>query len=89
MQNHVIKCVNIFTSKKPKQNSLELFTGPCLCATIPHVVCFFIEEENVKLDMLLSNKCQLKTVLNLQAECNTPLKRQLILITQNSVQCQN
>jgi len=38
------------------QNSLELSTRPCLCAAIPHVVCFFVEKENVQLDVLLSSK---------------------------------
>ena len=53
-----------FTSTKVTQNSLELFTRPCLCATIPHIVCLFIEEENVKLDVL-TTKWQLETVFNL------------------------
>lgn len=32
-------------------DSLEFFTSASLCATIPNVVLFLVEEENVQLDI--------------------------------------
>lgn len=45
---------------------LELLSCSCLCSTIPHIILFFVEEENVQLDVILdSSKRQLKAIFNL------------------------
>ena len=45
---------------------LELLSCSCLCSTIPHIILFFVEKENVQLDVILDgSKRQLKAIFNL------------------------